>query len=173
MIEEIWRSIDGYEGLYEVSNTGLIRSLDRFVGNRNRIKGKILSIKIEKNGYCSVALFKYGKMKRYLVHRLVARAFIPNPDNLPQVNHKNEDKSNNNVDNLEWCSIEYNINYGTRTQKAISTKVKNGYYVPEFVGFGLGYKEYQNKYRSINRDKRKEYMKEYYKNNKQRWKQTH
>ena len=72
MKEEIWRPIEGYEGLYEVSYTGLIRSLDRFVGNRNRIKGKILSINIKKNGYCSVALSKYGKMKGYQVHRLVA-----------------------------------------------------------------------------------------------------
>ena len=173
MTEEIWRSVIGYEGLYEVSNTGLIRSLDRFVGNRNRIKGKILSINIKKNGYCSVALFKYGKMKRYLVHRLVAQAFLPNPDNLPMVNHKNEDKSDNRVDNLEWCTAKYNLNYGTRTQRSINTKVKNGCYDPEFIGFGLGYKEYQNKYRNINRDKRKEYMKEYYKNNKQKWKQNH
>lgn len=173
MTEEIWRPIDGYEGLYEVSNTGLIRSLDRFVGNRNRIKGKILSIKIEKTGYCSVALFKYGKMKRYLVHRLVAKTFIPNTEGLPQVNHRDENKRNNRVDNLEWCDSKYNINYGSRTQRSINTKVKNGCYDPEFIGFGLGYKEYQNKYRNINRDKHKEYMKEYYKNNKQKWKQNH
>ena len=172
-MNEEWRPIEGYEGLYEVSNTGLIRSLDRFVGNRNRIKGKILSINIKKGGYCSVVLSKYGKMKGYQVHRLVAQAFIPNPDNLPQVNHIDEDKSNNCVDNLEWCTAKYNINYGTRQERAIDTKVKNGYYDPEFIGFGLGYKEYQNKYRSINRGKHKEYMKEYYKNNKQRWKQTH
>ena len=173
MIEEIWRPIEGYEGLYEVSNTGLIRSLDRFVGNRNRIKGKILSIRIEKDGYCSVALSKDGKIKRYKIHRLVAQAFLQNPDNLPQVNHKDEDKLNNSVENLEWCTAKYNINYGTRQERAIDTKVKNGYYDPEFIGFGLGYKEYQNKYRNINRDKHKEYMKEYYKNNKQKWKQNH
>ena len=138
MTEEIWRPIEGYEGLYEVSNTGLIRSLDRFVGNRNRIKGKILSIKIEKNGYCSVALSKYGKMKRYLVHRLVAQEFIPNTEGLPQVNHKDEDKTNNRVENLEWCDNYYNLMYGTGNdrriisnqnggiEKRISTRIKNG-----------------------------------------------
>ena len=69
------------------------------------------------NGYYYVCLSKNGIVKNYFVHRLVAEVFLPNPDNLPCVNHKDEDKSNNNVDNLEWCTHEYNINYGTRNKR--------------------------------------------------------
>ena len=171
MTEEIWRPIDGYEGLYEVSNTGLIRSLDRFVGNRNRIKGKILSIKIEKNGYCSVALFKYGKMKRYLVHRLVAQEFIPNTEGLPQVNHKDEDKTNNRVENLEWCTAKYNINYGSRLNKSLLTKSEKGYI--DFNMIGLDRKEYGKIWRNNHKDIMREYNKKYYMMNKDKWKTIH
>lgn len=168
MTEEIWRSIDGYEGLYEVSNTGLIRSLDRFVGNRNRIKGKILSIRIEKDGYCSVALSKDGKIKRYKIHRLVAQAFIPNPEGLPQVNHKDENKTNNNVDNLEWCTSKYNINYGSRLNKSLLTKSERGYI--DFNMIGLDRKEYSKIWRSNHKDIMREYHKKYYMMNKDKWK---
>ena len=98
MIEE-WRDVPGYEGLYEVSNFGRVR--------RN---GKILKPSKDKDGYLQVSLSKNG-IKTTTIHRLVARAFIPNPQNLPQVNHKDEDKTNNTVDNLEWCTREYNMNY--------------------------------------------------------------
>lgn len=168
MTEEIWRPVVGYEGLYEVSNTGLIRSLDRFVGNRNRIKGKILSIQIEKGGYCSVALSKYGKMKRYKIHRLVAQAFIPNPEGLPQVNHKDEDKTNNSVDNLEWCSSKYNINYGSRLYKSLLTKSERGYVDLNMIG--LDHKEYGKIWRINHKDIMREYNKKYYMMNKDKWK---
>ena len=168
MIEEIWRPIDGYEGLYEVSNTGLIRSLDRFVGNRNRIKGKILSIQIEKGGYCSVALSKYGKMKRYKIHRLVAQAFIPNPEGLSQINHKDEDKTNNRVENLEWCDAKYNINYGNRLNKSLLTKSEKGYI--DFNMIGLDRKEYGKIWRNNHKDIMREYNKKYYMMNKDKWK---
>lgn len=112
-MKEMWKDILGYEGLYQVSNLGDVRSLKYAGGN----KVKMLK-QATVNGYKRVSLVKNGKGKNYLVHRLVAIAFIPNPDNLPIVNHKNEDKTNNNVNNLEWCTQEYNINYGTRNERA-------------------------------------------------------
>ena len=104
MINEIWKDIKGYEGLYQASNLGHIKSI------RNN---KILKCDYSHNGYRIVDL----QGKTFRVHRLVAQTFLPNPDNLPQVNHKDEDKFNNNVDNLEWCSRSYNINYGNRNNK--------------------------------------------------------
>ena len=117
---EEWRPSVGYEGLYEVSSMGRVRSVERIVWNGRgyrTVQEKILKPKKAKGGYLQVHLNKDGKDKLYLVHRLVAIAFISNPDNLPQVNHKDENKENNCVSNLEWCSHEYNNNYGSRTQK--------------------------------------------------------
>lgn len=135
---EIWKSILGYEGLYEVSNLGRVRSLDRRVSYTNGQvhihKGRILKPGVS-NGYMQVHLCNNGSMKQPLVHRLVAEAFIPNPDNLPQVNHKDENPSNNNVDNLEWCTSEYNINYGTRTNKSIESHIESGHWKIDRVGF--------------------------------------
>ena len=119
-INEIWKPIKGYEGLYEVSNFGRIRSLDRWCSHRRGKqlkKGKILKLLKDTSGYLFVRLCKNNKVKTYLVHRLVAEAFIDNPNNLPQINHKDECKTNNIVSNLEWCDRKYNINYGTRTEK--------------------------------------------------------
>ena len=116
---EEWRDIEGYEGLYQVSNYGRIRSLGRTLIEKNTNKTKILKGKILKlakctNGYEFVQLYKNGKAKQHLVHRLVAKAFIPNHNNLPQVNHKDEKKTNNKVDNLEWCTQAYNNTYNNR-----------------------------------------------------------
>lgn len=115
--KEIWKPVVGYEGYYEVSSFGNIRSIDREVLYSNGIKhhynGKILT-KMNIRGYDRVILSRDNKFKHPQIHRLVAQAFIPNPKNLPQVNHKNEDKGDNRVDNLEWCTSEYNINYGKR-----------------------------------------------------------
>ncbi len=97
-----WREIKGYEGYYEVSNTGLVR----------RIKtGFILKPIKNKLGYCSVGLSKNGIVKHRLIHRLVAEAFIENPYSYNIVNHKDNNPSNNNVDNLEWCTQAYNLEY--------------------------------------------------------------
>ena len=117
---EVYKQIIGYEGLYEVSNLGNVKSLS----NDKTRKEKLLSSGIDKDGYLQVGLYKNGKQKRYFIHRLVAQAFLPNPFNLPEVNHKDEDKSNNNVDNLEWCDRKYNVNYGTRTEKVVEKMSK-------------------------------------------------
>ena len=116
---EIWKPKKDYEGLYEVSNLGRIKSLGN--GNSNNSKERILKPGKVKGGYLQVYLSKNRENKRFYVHRLVAETFIPNPDNLPFINHKDEDKTNNRVDNLEWCTREYNNNYGTRTLRANKT----------------------------------------------------
>ena len=115
-MKEIWKTILGYEGLYEVSNLGNIRRI-KFINNKTQIN-KIKKLKLNKTGkYISVILCKNGKVKGHYVHRLVAEAFIPNPNNLPQINHKDENKLNNKVDNLEWCNSFYNMNYGNVKDK--------------------------------------------------------
>lgn len=101
-MNEIFKDIKNYEDLYEVSDTGLVR---------NKVSGKILKPGKDRKGYLRVRLYKDGEWKMYRIHRLVAEAFIPNPLNLPQVNHIDENKSNNNVDNLEYCDCQYNIDY--------------------------------------------------------------
>lgn len=119
---EVWKPVVGYEGLYEVSNYGNIRSLDKRVGwwqNKTRvINGRIISqYKLDRYPKVRLTKDKTGKMK--YVHRLVAEAFIPNPDKLPEVNHIDENKMNNHVDNLEWCTREYNNSYGTRLERQL------------------------------------------------------
>lgn len=112
-MEEIFKDIYGYEGLYQISNLGRVKSLNY---NKTR-KEKILKYRKHRYGYLMVVLFKDGKRKEILVHRLVAQAFLPNLDNLPQVNHKDENKTNNCVENLEFCDAKYNSNYGTRNER--------------------------------------------------------
>lgn len=116
-MKEIWKDIEGYEGLYQVSNLGRIKSLGN--GGKGRYYGRIVIMSqcTDKDGYKVLGLTKNGIRKNFRVHRLIADAFIPNPDNLPEVNHKDEDKTNNRIDNLEWCDTKYNVNYGTRSQR--------------------------------------------------------
>jgi len=117
LLFEEFRDIKNYEGLYEVSNLGRIR---------NKKTGRILKPLKNTNGYLRLDLCKNGIRRAAKVHRLVAEAFIPNPQNLPCVNHKDENKINNCLDNLEWCTYEYNNNYGTikeRISKKISKPV--------------------------------------------------
>ena len=110
---ENWKPVKGYDELYEVSDIGRVRSLCA----KQSMYLRILTQHIDKYGYLSVRLFYEGRRKRFSVHRLVAQAFIPNPNNLPQVNHKDEDKTNNAAGNLEWCDAKYNCNYGTRNHR--------------------------------------------------------
>lgn len=109
---EIWKDINGYEGLYQVSNLGRIKSLPKFHQGE-----RILKERIDRYGYLYIGFFKNKVKKYYKIHRLVAEAFIPNPKELPCVNHKDENKTNNNVENLEWCSVAYNNSYATRLER--------------------------------------------------------
>lgn len=111
-MKEIWKQIPGYEDRYEISNLGRVRS---FVQSKG---GKIIFGSPSKKGYIIIKLYnKFHKSKTYPIHRLVAQSFIPNPENLPQVNHKDENKENNSVNNLEWCTNEYNATYGTKISR--------------------------------------------------------
>lgn len=108
-MQEIWKDIEGYEGLYQVSNLGRVKSLCQ----NNMKNGSIMKLCFDKYGYNVITLRNKGKKKTYKVHRLVALHFIDNPNNHPQLNHIDEDKTNNASSNLEWCDAKYNTNYGT------------------------------------------------------------
>ena len=112
-MKEVWKDIEGYEGLYQISNFGKVFS---FKSN------KILKPFNDKKGYLKIELRKENRRKIYFLHRLVAMCFIENKNNLPYVNHKDENKHNNRVENLEWCTCKYNNNYGTRNSR-ISKKM--------------------------------------------------
>lgn len=102
-MDRVWRYIDGYDGKYQISNDGYVKNK----------KGHILKNQMSNGGYYQLVLIKGKKHKQEFIHRLVAKAFLPNPDNLPQVNHIDEDKTNNCVSNLEWCTNKYNSQYST------------------------------------------------------------
>lgn len=123
---EIWRDIEGYEGLYQVSSLGRVKTIERIFtdskGREYKIISQIKQIFKTKNGYIRVKLWKNGKSKNFFVHRLVAIAFIDNPNNFRCVNHKDENKENNCVDNLEWCDHKYNNNYGNHKNKVSNTQ---------------------------------------------------
>lgn len=119
-MNEVWKDIDEYKGIYMVSNWGNVKSLNYNHTNKERIlkPGK------DAKGYLYVILYKDSKRKKYKIHRLVAMAFLPNTDNLIEINHKDEDKTNNNVSNLEWCERKYNVNYGTGIQRRTDKQSK-------------------------------------------------
>ena len=116
-MKEIWKDIKDYEGHYQVSNLSRVKSI-KFG------KERILKPVTDRHGYLIVGLWKNNKQKIYKVHRLVAEAFLPNPYNLPQVNHKDENPLNNNVNNLEWCDAKYNNNFGTRIERISKRRSK-------------------------------------------------
>lgn len=156
-MEEIFVDIKGYEGLYQISNLGRVKSLERqVIGKYNSIrtlKEFIMKPNIIKKGYLRIHLCKNGKMKHFLIHQLVASHFIPNPNNFKCVNHKDECKTNNCVENLEWCDIEYNNNYGTRNERLSVSFTNNPNKSKQIIQLD---KEYNiiNEYPSINEAER-------------------
>lgn len=134
-MKEEWRDIKDYENIYQISNIGRFRSLDRYETHmvngkevRRLIKGIIREGTLNKDGYLQVGLSRNGKQETKCIHQLVAGAFIPNPNNLPEVNHKSEIKTQNNVENLEWCDQGYNNAYGTRAKRAAETNTNHPSY---------------------------------------------
>lgn len=121
MESEIWKPVKDYEGIYEVSTLGRVRRIHK---DARSSPYKILRLDTTSKGYKKVHLYKNNIGKPFQVHRLVAEAFIPNSDNLPQVNHIDENPSNNRVDNLEWCDMDYNIHYGTGITRQVEKRSK-------------------------------------------------
>lgn len=118
-MEEVWKPVVGYEGKYEVSNLGRVMSLSyRMTGC-----SKVMTNHPNSDGYSCLTLSKDGKQQSARVHRLVAEAFIPNPNHLPEVNHLDENPSNNQVDNLEWCTRAHNVNYGSGNERRSFSQV--------------------------------------------------
>lgn len=137
----MWRDVEGYEGLYQVNERGEVKSVQRVKQNNlgyQAINERLLAQVPDRDGYLRVCLSRDGKHSPKLVSRLVAKAFIPNPNNLPVVNHMDENKQNNNVDNLEWCSVKYNTCYGSGLLKAAMkngrpvVQIENGKIINEF-----------------------------------------
>lgn len=122
MEKETWKDVKDYENIYKVSNLGRIKSLDRYVKRKDGViyfkKGTILELIINEDGYAQCKLCKQGKCTTVKVHRVVANAFVPNPNNLPEVNHKDFNRSNNSASNLEWSNHDENVKYSA----------KNGHY---------------------------------------------
>ena len=146
-MKEEWKEIPGYEGLYEASSLGRIRSMDKTIKTYNG--GSYIRAGMEKkpcvnkSGYFRLNLCKDGISKSCLVHRLVAKAFIPNGSNLPEVNHINENKLDNRIENLEWCSYQYNMNWGYHNENVGRT---NGKPVVQFTIEETKVKEYYSSY---------------------------
>lgn len=132
MDKEIWKDIPNYEGLYQASNLGRIKSIFRYK--------KMLKFYTDKDGYLRVRLYKNGKSVYKGVHKWIAETFISNPNNYVEVNHKNEIKTDNNVENLQWCNNLYNINYGTGKERSALKRSKKvlqydleGNFIKEYI----------------------------------------
>lgn len=146
----MWKDIKNFEGLYQVSDHGDIKSIERTKTNNagtQRVEERILKQRRDKDGYLVVCLSKEGKHYGRRVNRLVAEAFIPNPECLPVVNHKDENKQNNEADNLEWCTVRYNTCYGDGLRKMAAKQgrpviqVLNGNIIGEYYSTGNASKE--------------------------------
>ena len=130
---ELWKDVEGFEGYYQVSTWGNVRSLDRWVNSKSKLnkpykslyKGKMLKGSPDKDGYLLVHFRKDGKEFAFKKHRLVAEAFIPNPENKSQVNHIDEDKTNNYVWNLNWMTCKENINHGTHNNRSAESRINH------------------------------------------------
>lgn len=154
-MEERWKPVKGYEEFYQVSNLGRVRSLPRRLFNGLGYfikKGKVLKPYKDKDGYLVVGLRNSGHNKTAKIHRLVAEAFISNPHNLPQINHKNERRNDNRADNLEWCTNQYNLNYGNHNKKMSQTlrRIKGSKPVIQYSKSGV----FQRKWHSLHQIER-------------------
>lgn len=156
LAREEWRDVENYEGKYQISNLGRLRSFARSV------EPLIFAPHYDKDGYIMYGLRRNGKIYTKKAHRLVASAFIPNKDNLPQINHIDEDKTNNRVSNLEWCSHLYNNRYGTKRQRIsfyamyrghtlrkIRQYTKDGLLVKEHISSRMAERETDIKHQNI------------------------
>jgi hypothetical protein len=130
-MNEIWKDVIGYEGSYEVSNLGNVRSVDRLVSHTSSPKGRLMKGKLIKPNikkYVDIHLWRKSKYKSTHVHRLVALSFIPNPENKPEVNHMDGNKLNNNVNNLEWVTKKENIEHAIKLGLKPDQKGANNYF---------------------------------------------
>ena len=124
---EVWKDVVGFEGVYKVSNKGNVRSVARKDSIGRKCGGRMLKPGYDKDGYLRVNIYKNGKQKTRFIHRLVAGAFVPNPNGYSEINHRDENKVNNKLSNLEWCDAKHNVNYGTRNTRVsqkLSKKVR-------------------------------------------------
>ena len=153
---EVWKPIQGYEGWYEISNFGNVRSVPREVIQNHwqggvsvyKMPGRTLKPGVNPNGYCHIDLHRNGKIQRFSIHRLVAIHFIENPCGYPIVNHIDADPSNNRADNLEWCTQSHNIQHaydnGTKEpphQKKIYQLTEDGKIIREFKNIAAAHRE--------------------------------
>ena len=121
---EVWKDVVGFEGFYKVSNEGNVYSVGRKHAQGVKRGGRILKPSYDKDGYLRVNLCKNGKQKTRFIHRLVAGAFVPNPNGYSEINHRDENKVNNYANNLEWCTREHNVNHGTLIERSAQTRSK-------------------------------------------------
>lgn len=156
-VEVVRKPIKGYEGYYEVDQFGRVFSVDRVISVEDNgrkydkpLAGKQMKQIIHDKGYKVVSLTRDGKTKQKFVHRLVAEAFIDNPDNLPMVNHKDEDKTNNFAENLEWCTAAYNNGYGTAQKRRVKKLVGKAHTEEHRKSISDGMKRYRQKEREEN-----------------------
>jgi len=128
-MDEVWKDVVEYEGLYQVSNNGVIKRIPHYSVTKNGVKKhfdeRVLSPIENFRGYYKVSLSKNGITRQWFVHRIVAMAFLPNPNNYAQVNHKDENKKNNNPNNLEWCDNVYNCKYGNKMERQAESMRKH------------------------------------------------
>lgn len=146
-LNEKWKDVKGYEGIYQVSNLGRVKSLDRKVYQKNKsnkfqyvtYKGKILKSQKQRNGYLIIDLHRNNKTKRKLVHILVAETWIPNLNSNKYINHKDSNPQNNRIDNLEWCTQSYNVKYAYKNGNKIApnmkktNQIKNGKIINTYI----------------------------------------